>query len=574
VSALPSVHDLLVHFSAERSLLGALLIDGALLARIDGLQPEQFASEHHRVIFEAIRGLADRGEGVDLVTVQSELERTWQLERAGGAAVLSALVDRVPDVENVESYGRAVCDASRRRRLLADVGRECRALAGGARVEDFTANVTRTLAAVAVPAEDGEAASWIDIGRFREELRQITRTRVSTGIPTLDRATEGGISGDMVVLFVGPVGSGKSTFAGQLSRGHAKKHGGRVYVYAPDQGGSQYLKRIASTFGNVAEDDDAFARFVAGVVPVLRVIDERKDGVTIESFRDLVLAAGDVAAVIIDTPQTVATLENEEERQRIQKATGIARDLTSGLLVPVYVCSHANRASTAARNKQDRTLARSAGLGDASLEHRAQVMLFMERRDGQDVTEIDVEIPKAAIANLKCRLLLDVETWTLREIDVADDSGQKAEQAKTVRLEKQNTARTERREAIMAVVLGGPADAGSSFSRILEKCGGRTQGLKPTLDVMVEEGLLETLPGLKPKTGGPTPKHYRIKQAPVLSRVASPPVERTIERSFLPPVPLEVRGKNECSPFVPDLSESSFSTGKNDGKERPEGGTP
>jgi RecA/RadA recombinase len=356
-----------------------------------------------------------------------------------------------------------------------------------------------------------DLSPWIDPARFREELRQITRTRVPTGLPTLDRATEGGISGDTVTLLVGPVGSCKTALASQLARGRALAHGGRVYVYAPDQGGAQYLKRLASTFGNIAEDDDAFSRFVAGVVPVLRVIDERRDGVTIESFRDLVIAAGDVASVIIDTPQTVATAEDGEERQRIQKATGIARDVTSGLLVPVYVCSHANRAATAARNKQDRTLARSAGLGDASLEHRAQVMLFMERRDRQDgITEIDVEIPKAPVAGLRCRLALDVEAWHLREVDLAVAEAAAEEKAARSQHEQDQAKRFGRRAQVKALILAAKARP-VSYVALIDAWKGTAADLPKTLAAMVEDNELDLTRGPVPEGGGHRPKLYDLK---------------------------------------------------------------
>src|SRR5450759_4812329 len=68
---------------AERSLLGAILIDGSLLSRVmEFLVPEDFASDAHRLVYEACLALADRREGVDLVMVQSELEKTGRLELA------------------------------------------------------------------------------------------------------------------------------------------------------------------------------------------------------------------------------------------------------------------------------------------------------------------------------------------------------------------------------------------------------------------------------------------------------------------------------------------------------------
>jgi len=338
---------------AERSLLGAVLIDGALLSRVESLAPDDFASEPHRVIFTAMLALAGRAEGTDLVTVGAELERRGDMERAGGPAYLSSLVDVVPDVENVVAYARLVRDASARRALILDLRRRIAAVERGEQDE-----------ALGKPVP----SPWIDLGRFRDELRQVARTRISTKIPTLDRATEGGISGGTVVALVGPVGSCKTALAGMLSTDRARALGGRVYVYAPDQGGAQPLRRLAATFGDVAEDDDDFARFIAAVEPTLRVIDERQSGVTIETFRDAVLAAGDVAAVVLDTPQAAVTAGDDEERQRIDKAMGSAREIAEKLLVPVYVCSHANRAATAARKREDRTLERSAGLGSASIE--------------------------------------------------------------------------------------------------------------------------------------------------------------------------------------------------------------
>jgi putative DNA primase/helicase len=204
MSALPAVLDLPVHDAAERSLLGAVLVDGSLLLRLDNLRPDHFAVEAHGLVFTAIRALADRGESVDLVTVQSELERTGRLERAGGAAVLSSLVDRVPDVENVESYGRAVRDASRRRRLIFDLVRQHAALAAGAPVEDVAANLGRVLGAVTAPAESGIETDEPGALTIPELLAKAFRPREMLLPPWL--------SSKSIALLYGPRGIGKSRF--------------------------------------------------------------------------------------------------------------------------------------------------------------------------------------------------------------------------------------------------------------------------------------------------------------------------------------------------------------------------
>src|SRR5258706_15514420 len=71
----------------ERSLLGALLIDGGLLTRVmEFLAAEDFSTEAHRLVYDSCLKLADRKEGIDPVTGQSELGRDGKLDKAGGGA--------------------------------------------------------------------------------------------------------------------------------------------------------------------------------------------------------------------------------------------------------------------------------------------------------------------------------------------------------------------------------------------------------------------------------------------------------------------------------------------------------
>lgn len=348
----------------------------------------------------------------------------------------------------------------------------------------------------------------IDLKEYRKELRQITETRMPTGFSTLDRATKGGISGNQVVLLTGKSGSLKTVVAKQLAGDRAKKHGGLVYVYAADQGGGQYLDRIAETIGDIVEDDEAFERFEAEA-DTFYIVDERQDGVTVESFRDLVLKAGNVAAVVLDTPQTVETEDDLDERPKLQKTMSITRDL-AGLIVPVFVCSHANRASTAARNKMDRTSPDSAPLGDASMQHRAQVSLFMEKRERQDgITEVDVTVTKASISNLRFRLVLDAEAWRAREIDLAVAEAEHEEKAERTRRERDEAKRTARWDQVRSIIrskLMRPV----AHAVLKDEWKGAMNDLPRTLAAMVEAGVLVETPGEPPKGGGHPPKLYDL----------------------------------------------------------------
>jgi archaellum biogenesis ATPase FlaH len=358
---------------------------------------------------------------------------------------------------------------------------------------------------------------WINLDGLREELRQVARTRVSTGIPALDKATKGGLPGGAVTLLVGPVGSCKTALAVQLGITRSRALGKVCYAYMPDQGGVQPLARLAETYGDITDDDASFAQFCLEVGPVFRVFDERQTGVTLETFRNAVLAATDVGAVIIDTPQTVATKSDDDERRVIDLAMGVARELSSKLTTHALIPSHANRASTAARKKEDRTMERAAGLGSAKLEHRSQLVLFLERRDGEGddpATEVDVLVAKASFgkAGARFRLVLDAARWHLSEIDfAADQAGDEARRENKI-VERKATESVVHRDAILKIVDAEPdKTVGASLVRIKTGWGGRASELSETLALFVEDGVLEAYLGEKPKTGGRQPKLYRRK---------------------------------------------------------------
>jgi len=85
------------NLEAERSILGAILLDDkALHLVVETLRKEDFYLESHRHIFGKMLDLASRAKAIDLITLKDELQRTSDLERAGGAAYIAGLTDGLP----------------------------------------------------------------------------------------------------------------------------------------------------------------------------------------------------------------------------------------------------------------------------------------------------------------------------------------------------------------------------------------------------------------------------------------------------------------------------------------------
>ena len=64
------------NIEAEQSVLGSMLIDAESVSEASGsLKGEDFYSDAHKEIFEAMLDIYERGEPVDLVTLTEELRQ-------------------------------------------------------------------------------------------------------------------------------------------------------------------------------------------------------------------------------------------------------------------------------------------------------------------------------------------------------------------------------------------------------------------------------------------------------------------------------------------------------------------
>ncbi len=104
---------------AERAVLGAVLINNHAFYRVIGkIDTEDFFKDAHRTIFATMRRMAEQSREIEPLTLKEELAKHAQLDQVGGIAYISALLDTVPDVANVERYAAIVKEKSMLRRLI------------------------------------------------------------------------------------------------------------------------------------------------------------------------------------------------------------------------------------------------------------------------------------------------------------------------------------------------------------------------------------------------------------------------------------------------------------------------
>src|SRR5664280_1437229 len=331
---------------AERSLLGAILIDGSLLSRVmEFLVPEDFASDAHRLVYEACLALADRREGVDLVMVQSELEKTGRLERAGGPAVLSALVDRVPDVETVLE------------------------------------NAQRDLVEIAKGSIRGGFVKLSTIAEKNEvEIQNIHgRGTMLTGLPTgftrLNALTQGFQKTDLIVVAARP-GMGKTAFALNIASYLTIHQKHVVGFFSLEMSAEQLGFRIQCAEARVNLQRLREAQLFVDDTPAVTLLEMRARALQLKQRHSL-------DALFVDYLQIMGSRGKVENRtQEVSAFSRGLKALAKELAVPVIALSQLSRRTEQRGSEKEPVLSDLRESG--AIEQDADVVLFLSRPEYYD----------------------------------------------------------------------------------------------------------------------------------------------------------------------------------------------
>jgi replicative DNA helicase len=102
----------------EKLVLGALMVDDTAMHDIRGvLVRDDFSTETHRRIWDAMIGLYDAGTAVDRITVYGALDAAGCAESVGGIGYLVGLDDGMPKVVNLDAYIQILKDKATLRRI-------------------------------------------------------------------------------------------------------------------------------------------------------------------------------------------------------------------------------------------------------------------------------------------------------------------------------------------------------------------------------------------------------------------------------------------------------------------------
>jgi replicative DNA helicase len=204
---------------AERAVLGAILINNHAFYRVIGtIDTDDFFKDAHRTIFATMRRMAENSQEIETLTLKEELAKHAQLDQAGGVAYISALIDVVPDVANVERYARIVKEKSMLRRLVIMGNSVMRAALDAPSEPGDVLNIAeKSLYEIAEGSTDKGFVALDKITRTNmTAIEQIhSAGKLLTGIPTgydrFNEFTSGFQLQDLIILAARP-SMGKTSF--------------------------------------------------------------------------------------------------------------------------------------------------------------------------------------------------------------------------------------------------------------------------------------------------------------------------------------------------------------------------
>ena len=332
------------HIEAEESLLSAILVDNtALLEVVETLTPSDFYRTAHQKIFAAMSDLFERGEPVDVVTLNNSLKEKGQLEVVGGPAYLARLLDAVPLAVNAQHYARIVHDKAVLRRLIEKanaITKRCFQEQGGADdIIDFAEasifEVTEKKARQAFYPLSKLIDSNIDFLEEKQKNKSLV-TGVPTGFSHIDNLTSGLQNSDLIILAARP-SMGKTALALNIARNAAVDAGVPVAIFSLEMSKEQLSLRLLCAEARIDS-----SRLRSGFF-------------SMEDWERLTDAAGVLSAapIFIDDSPSLSAMEVRAKARRLKM------DKNIGLIIIDYLQLMQGRVSAERRDLEISEISRS-----------------------------------------------------------------------------------------------------------------------------------------------------------------------------------------------------------------------
>lgn len=387
------------NIEAEQCVLGSILLrDKALNQVQDLLLSGDFYQKGHRLIYEAVQALSEKGSPIDIVTTTDWLHSVNKLDEAGGAAYVSSLTDIVPVTANIKYYADIVRQKSVLRGLIdtcSEVAARCfdeqddvNALVDEAEQKIF--DLARSKGRSDFTALKDLLKNAFDLINLRFQNKgQIIGC--STGFHDLDRMTSGFQPSDLIILAARP-SMGKTALALNIAQHAVIVDKVPTAIFSLEMSNEQLTIRLICSVGKVdsqnlrtgnIEDRDwpnisravgmlSEAPLFIDDTPAISILEMRAKARRLHAEHTLGL-------IIVDYLQLMrGSGPSERREQEISEISRSLKAMAKELNVPVLALSQLNRG---VESRTDKRPMLSDLRESGAIEQDADVIMFIYREE-------------------------------------------------------------------------------------------------------------------------------------------------------------------------------------------------
>jgi len=397
------------NLEAEEAVLGALMIEkGSMPIVQEILRPESFYKEAHRIIYEIILTLDERGDPVDLLTVTNELRKTTQLDFVGGPYYLVELTQRVSSAANLEFHARIVSESFIKRELIkisSEITRD--SFDYTTDVFDLLDHAQQQIFQIVDSNLKKKYANIRDIIHQALQELEIKKNNDSglTGVPTgftaLDRVTSGFQKSDLIIIAARP-GMGKTAFIVSAMRNAAVDHNKPVAMFSLEMSSVQLINRLISAEAEIESErimkgklenyewarmHERIAKLTSAKIyiddtPALSIMELRAKSRQLKSQYDIQMIIIDYMQLMRGSDIGKGMTNREQEIATISRGLkGLAKELN----IPVIALSQLSRATETRGGDKRPQLSDLRESG--SIEQDADMVMFLYRPEYYHIDE-------------------------------------------------------------------------------------------------------------------------------------------------------------------------------------------
>jgi replicative DNA helicase len=389
------------NLEAEMAVIGSVMVDREMMAPVlEMVQSHDFYAHVHEAIFQVLAQLYERGEPLDKITVAEDLRSRGQLEKVGGLAYITSLMDTVPTAASAEYYARIVREKSALRGLI-HAGTQITQI-GYEAEEDVDGALDRSEQIVFEVGRRQSRGKFTPIaGLLKGAFEQIddlfhsggTRTGLTTGFRDIDDYTAGFQPGNFVILAARPA-MGKTSLALTMAACAAKEARKPIAFFSLEMTNMELVTRLlcaearinAQNLRRGAIKDDEWEKIseAMGVLSQVPIHIDDSGSPTVSEIRSRcrrLHAAEGLAAVFIDYlqlvhPSTATAKRTSNRNEELSEICRTLKAMAKDLQIPVIALAQLNRG---VESRNDKRPMLSDLRDSGAIEQEADVVSFIYR---------------------------------------------------------------------------------------------------------------------------------------------------------------------------------------------------